>query len=156
MKTDIRTFDLSLLLLRIIVGIVILGHGAQKVLGWFGGFGFDGTIQFFTVVIGLPYFLSLLIIMAETLGMIALILGLLSRLISGSLIVIMVGAIATTHAANGFFMNWAGSQAGEGFEFHLLVIAMSSVILLNGAGSFSLDHFLLKQIRHKQNASSKA
>ncbi|HYG04264.1 MAG TPA: DoxX family protein [Chryseosolibacter sp.] len=138
MKTN-TTFDWSLLLARIVLGIVIAAHGAQKLLGWFGGYGFDGTVNFFTEVIGLPFIFAALIILAESIGMIALVFGLMSRLISISLVAIMLGAIITTHAQHGFFMNWFGVQAGEGIEFHLLVIALSAVIALNGAGAFSID-----------------
>jgi putative oxidoreductase len=143
MKTHSR-LDIALVLVRITLGVVVGGHGVQKLLGWFGGFGYAGTMQFFTEVIGLPALLAFLIIVAETLGMVALISGFMTRLISASLIIIMAGAIITTHAQNGFFMNWLGSQAGEGFEFHLLVIALALVTLINGAGAYALDRLLFK------------
>lgn len=134
-----RTFNFSLLLARIILGTVIAAHGSQKLLGWFGGYGFDGTMGFFTEAIGLPPIAALLIILAESIGMVALIFGLFSRILSSALILIMAGAIATTHGAFGFFLNWSGTQGGEGYEFHLLVIALASVISLNGAGAYSID-----------------
>lgn len=137
-----KTSDISLLTARIILGTVVAAHGAQKLFGWFGGYGFEGTMGFFTGVIGLPYVLALLIILAESIGMIALIAGFVSRVLSVSLIMIMLGAIITTHAQAGFFMNWSGAQAGEGYEFHLLVIALASVIALNGAGSYSADAYI--------------
>lgn len=143
MKTN-RISDTSLLIARAFLGIVIAGHGAQKLLGWFGGFGFEGTIGFFTGTIGLPYVFALLIILAESLGMIALIFGFATRLLSAALIPIMLGAIITTHGQFGFFMNWFSAQAGEGYEFHLLVIALSSVIALNGAGAYSVDAYIQK------------
>lgn len=149
MKTH-RTLDTSLLIVRIILGAVIAGHGAQKLLGWFGGFGFDGTMGFFTNVIGLPYFLALLIILAESIGMIALIFGFASRVVSASLILIMLGAIAT-HAQFGFFMNWSGAQPGEGIEYHLLVVALASVITLNGAGSFSVDAYINSRLEQRKS-----
>jgi putative oxidoreductase len=152
MKTN-RTLDASLLISRIMLGIVIAGHGAQKLFGWFGGYGFDGTIGFFTGVVGLPYFLALSIMLAETIGMIALVFGFLSRIISTSLILIMLGAIITTHGQFGFFMNWSGVQAGEGFEFHLLVIALASVIAINGAGAFSVDAYIRSKLP-KENGRS--
>jgi len=139
MTNRYNTSDVTLLLVRLILAIVVGAHGAQKLLGWFGGYGFDGTINFFTDVIGLPYFLGLLIILLESVGMIALLAGLLSRLISAALILIMAGAIITTHMQHGFFMNWSGASAGEGFEFHLLVIAQATVLLLNGGGTLSVD-----------------
>lgn len=145
MKTISKnTFDYTLLSVRFVLGTVMAAHGAQKLLGWFGGYGFEGTMGYF-MQNGLPYILSLALILAESLGMIALALGLFSRFMSGSLILIMLGAIFTTHLQNGFFMNWFGAQAGEGFEFHVLIIGLSLVILLNGAGAYSLDALLLKK-----------
>lgn len=138
--------DTSLLFVRIILGTVIAAHGAQKLLGWFGGFGFDATMGYFTTTVGLPYGLALLIILAESIGMIALIAGLATRLLSTSLILIMLGAIVTVHGEFGIFMNWFGAQAGEGFEFHLLVIALAGVLALNGAGEYSLDCMIRSRI----------
>jgi len=140
-------FDVSLLTVRIFLSIVVAAHGAQKLFGWFDGYGFEGTMGFFTQTIGLPYLFALMIILAESLGMVALAAGLFSRVISGSLIVIMVGAILTTHGQFGFFMNWSGTKGGEGFEFHLLVIAISAVISLNGAGAYSIDHAIAKRFK---------
>lgn len=127
------------------IGMVVAAHGAQKLLGWFGGYGFDGTMGFFTEVIGLPYITALAIILLESAGMILLALGLYSRLLSGSMVLTMIGAILTTHGQHGFFMNWSGTQGGEGFEFHLLLIALSSVIMINGAGALSLDALIFRK-----------
>jgi putative oxidoreductase len=151
MNTENKKFDITLLVIRLSVGIVIAGHGVQKLLGWFGGFGYEGTMGFFTGVIGLPYFIALLIILLESLGMIALIAGLGTRLISAGLIIVMIGAVVTTHGAHGFFMNWFGTQQGEGFEYHILVIALSLVLLLNGAGVYSLDRFVPFRILRQTN-----
>jgi putative oxidoreductase len=153
MKTN-RTFDVTLLIIRITLGTVVAAHGAQKLFGWFGGYGFDGTMGFFTTVIGLPSMLALLIILAESVGMIALIFGFLSRILSTSLILIMAGAILTTHAPFGFLMNWSGAQGGEGFEFHLLVMSLASVIILNGAGAYSVDAFIQSRLERKTLATS--
>lgn len=149
-----KTSDISLLTARIILGTVVAAHGAQKLFGWFGGYGFDGTMGFFTGVIGLPYVLALLIILAESIGMIALIAGFVSRVSSVSLIMIMLGAIITTHAQAGFFMNWSGAQAGEGYEFHLLVIALASVIALNGAGSYSADAYIHARLIERKSPAT--
>jgi len=140
-----KKFDLTLLLSRVLLGVVILGHGVQKLLGWFGGYGFDGTMGFFTDTIGLPYVLGFLIIVAESFGMLALILGLFGRFVAASLIVIMLGAIITTHGQFGFFMNWSGNLGGEGYEFHVLVIALSLVTAINGSGAYSLDQFFFSK-----------
>lgn len=143
--TTIKKLDLTLLLSRVILGTVILGHGVQKLFGWFGGYGFDGTMGFFTDSIGLPYIFGILIILAESVGMLALILGLFGRFLAASLIAIMAGAIVTTHGQFGFFMNWGGNQGGEGYEFHLLVIALSTVTAILGSGAYSLDQLLFSK-----------
>ena len=137
--------DLTLLTIRLVVAGVVLAHGVQKLFGWFGGYGFEGTMGFFTQVIGLPYVFALLIILGETIGMVALAAGLFSRSLSAAVIGIMLGAIVTVHAPNGFFMNWGGTQHGEGFEFHIVVIALSLVTVLHGPGAFSLDKILFRE-----------
>jgi len=159
MKTTVGAFDLTLLMVRILLGVVIGAHGGQKLFGWFGGYGFDGSIEYFINVIGLPYVLGLLIILAESLGMVALMFGLFSRVMAGSMIVIMTGALITVHGQFGFFMDWFGTQGGEGIEFDLLVIALSLVVVFNGGGVYSLDHFLnsiLRSHRRKGNVSEAA
>lgn len=150
MKT--RTFDFTLLFTRLLIAFVIFGHGAQKLFGWFGGYGFDGTVGYFTTTVGLPYLLAVLIILAESLGMVALALGLFSRFIAGSVIAIMIGAVVVTHAQYGFFMNWFGAQPGEGFEYHLLAIGLSAIVLVHGGGAYALDAVvkrLISSIGHK-------
>ena len=123
---------------RVILGCVFLPHGAQKLFGWFGGFGFTNTMTYFTQTAGLPWIIAFLIIMGESLGSLGLILGFFTRLSALGLICIMVGAIITVHIPNGFFMNWFGKQAGEGFEYHLLVIGMSIPLLISGGGKYSV------------------
>jgi putative oxidoreductase len=140
-----KRIDYTLLLVRLLLAFVMAAHGAQKLFGWFGGFGFEGTMGFFTQTIGLPYLLASGIILIESVGMIALSLGAFSRLLSSGVMAIMMGAIATTHGQHGFFMNWFGTQAGEGFEFHLLVIGLAAVISIHGAGAFSIDALLSKK-----------
>lgn len=127
------------LILRIGLGAVMFAHGAQKLLGWFGGNGFDGTMGFFTQTMGLPWLAAFLVIIGESVGSLGLIAGFLTRVTAASFIVIMVGAIATVHWPQGFFMNWFGQQSGEGFEYHLLVIAMSAALVVIGGGKWSMD-----------------
>lgn len=134
-----RTNDIGLFIGRLVLSTVIAGHGFQKLFGWFGGYGFDATVNFFTSTVGLPYIVAVLIILTETAGMIALAAGLFSRILSVSLILILFGAIFTVHGAQGFFMNWSGAQGGEGYEYHLLAIGLASVISVNGSGKISLD-----------------
>ena len=117
---------------RVILGCVIFPHGAQKLFGWFGGFGFTNTMTYFTETAGLPWVIAFLIIMGESLGALGLILGFFTRLSAFGLICIMLGAIIMVHSPNGFFMNWFGKQAGEGFEYHLLAIGISIPLLISG------------------------
>ena len=132
---------------RVILGCVFLPHGAQKLFGWFGGFGFTNTMTYFTQTTGLPWIIAFLIVMGESLGSLGLILGFFTRLSALGLICIMVGAIITVHIPNGFFMNWFGKQAGEGFEYHLLVIGMSIPLLVSGGGKYSVDMLIHKSFR---------
>jgi len=134
------------LVLRVSLGVVIFAHGAQKLLGWFGGNGFDGTMGFFTNVMHLPWIVAFLVIIGESIGSLGLIAGFLTRFTAASFIVIMLGAIATVHWPQGFFMNWFGKQQGEGFEYHLLVVAMSVALLLTGAGKWSLDGLIARRL----------
>ena len=132
---------------RVILGCVMLPHGAQKLFGWFGGFGFTNTMTYFTQTAGLPWIIAFLIIMGESLGSLGLIVGFFTRLSALGLICIMVGAIITVHIPNGFFMNWFNKQAGEGFEYHLLVIGMSIPLLISGGGKYSVDVLIHKNFR---------
>jgi len=134
--------DWAGLMLRLFLGIVMFPHGAQKLLGWFGGYGYTGTMQFFTNTMKLPWIIALLIIVIEFMAPVGLIFGAASRLWALLLMVIMVGAIITTNARHGFFMNWFGNQAGEGFEYHLLVIGICLAILYLGSGRYSIDQIL--------------
>ena len=132
---------------RVILGCVMFPHGAQKLFGWFGGFGFTNTMTYFTQTAGLPWIIAFLIIMGESLGSLGLIVGFFTRLSALGLICIMVGAITIVHIPNGFFMNWFGKQAGEGFEYHLLVIGMSIPLLISGGGKYSVDGLINKYFR---------
>jgi putative oxidoreductase len=134
--------DYTLTMVRAVLGVIFFAHGAQKVFGWFGGPGFDGTMVFFTQNLGIPAFFAVLAILAESLGSLGLIFGLLSRIAAFGITIVMAVAVFLVHAPNGFFMNWAGNQKGEGFEFHLLVLAMSLLIMVRGAGASSLDRIL--------------
>ena len=137
--------DWAGLLLRLTIAIIIFPHGAQKLLGWFGGYGFSGTMQFFTGTVGLPWIIGFLVILLEFFGSILLVFGLGSRIIAASMIVLSIGIIFTSHIQNGFFMNWFGNQKGEGYEYFLFLIGLSATLLLNGSGRLSLDKFLIKQ-----------
>jgi putative oxidoreductase len=126
-------------ILRLVLGVVFFAHGAQKMLGWFGGYGFSGTMGFFTGTMHIPAPLAFLAIAAEFFGGLGLILGFLTRIAAFGITVNMLVAIATVHGPNGFFMNWSGTQKGEGFEYHLLALATTVFLMIRGAGAFSVD-----------------
>jgi len=127
------------LILRLVLGVVFLAHGAQKLLGWFGGPGFSGTMGMFTGYLHIPAPLAFLAIAAEFFGGLGLILGFLTRIAAFGIAVNMLVAIATVHHSYGFFMNWTGTQKGEGFEYHLLVLAITAYLIIRGAGALSVD-----------------
>jgi putative oxidoreductase len=131
---------------RLTLGVVMFPHGAQKMLGWFGGYGFSGTMNFFTGSMHIPAVFAFLAILAEFAGSLGLITGLLSRVAAFGIATNMVVAVLTTHAANGFFMNWLGNQKGEGFEYHLLAIGLALVVLIHGAGKASLDAIIQRKL----------
>lgn len=134
------------LILRLTLGLVMFPHGAQKLLGWFGGFGFDGTLGFFTQEMGIPWIVAFLVIIGESFGSLARLAGFLTRFSAVSLAVIMLGAITMVHLPYGFFMNWFGQQQGEGFEYHLLVIGMAAALVLTGGGKWSVDRAIAERI----------
>ncbi|MBE0598646.1 MAG: DoxX family protein [Desulfuromonadales bacterium] len=137
--------DLAALVLRLFLGVVFFPHGAQKLLGWFGGHGFAGTMNYLTSAQGLPWLIALLVIVAEFFGALALIAGFLTRVAAFGIGAVMVGAIAMVHWQHGFFMNWSGQQAGEGFEFHLLAIGMAIALMIRGGGAASVDRALARK-----------
>ncbi|MGH9714364.1 MAG: DoxX family protein [Candidatus Acidiferrales bacterium] len=140
MKGLLRTEnDFAITILRLVLGVVFFAHGSQKALGWFGGYGFSGTMGFFTHQLGIPTVFAFLDIMAEFLGGIGLILGCLTRIAAFGISCVMVVAVALVHHNFGFFMNWAGNQKGEGFEYHLLVLAITIVLIVRGGGALSID-----------------
>jgi putative oxidoreductase len=134
------------LVLRLTLGLVMFPHGAQKLLGWYGGFGFSGTMGFFTETMHLTWIVAFLVIVGEFFGSLGLIVGLLTRFTAASFVVIMLGAITTSHIQNGFFMNWFGKQQGEGYEYHLLVIGIGLALLMTGAGKWSVDRLFAEKI----------
>ncbi len=130
-------------ILRLVLGSVFFAHGAQKMLGWFGGYGFHGTMGAFTGM-GMPSALAFFIIVTEFFGGLGLLAGFFTRVAALGVSGLMVGAILMVHGQNGFFMNWYGNQKGEGYEYHLLALALAAALLWRGAGSFSVDRALSK------------
>jgi putative oxidoreductase len=129
----------SSFILRVTLGIVILFHGAQKVLGWYGGFGFSGTVGFFTGQLHIPYLLAVLVPIAEFFGGLGLVAGLLTRIAAFGIACVMAGGIYLIHWQNGFSMNWFGKQSGEGMEYSLLVLGICLALMITGSGKWSLD-----------------
>ncbi len=136
--------DFTVAILRLLLGAVFFAHGAQKMLGWFGGYGFSGTMGFFTQM-GIPAPFAFLAICAEFFGGLGLIVGFLARIAAFGILCNMVVAVVTVHLRNGLFMNWAGNQKGEGYEYHILAIALALLILIKGAGAFSVDRSLTQK-----------
>lgn len=133
-------------ILRTTLGLVMLPHGAQKLLGWYGGLGFSGTLGLFTEKMGIPLSIAFLVIVTESFGSLALLAGFLTRFAAASLAVIMLGAIVMVHLPQGFFMNWFGQQQGEGFEYHLLVLGIAAALLVTGGDRWSVDRILAERI----------
>ena len=143
------TNDPTLLIARLVLGIIFFAHGAQKMLGWYGGPGFSGRMQGFTDM-GIPSFLAFLAIAAEFFGGLGLIVGFLGRIAAFGIMVNMIVAILAVHAPFGLFMNWTGNQPGEGFEYHLLAIVTGLVVLVHGSGMLSVDHVLQGTITQRR------
>ncbi len=131
--------DLTGLITRLTLGLILFPHGAQKMLGIFGGYGFSGTMGFFADTLHLPWIIGFLVIVIEFVGSLSLIAGFASRIWSALTIILFIGIIFNSHVENGFFMNWFGNQKGEGYEFHLLIIGLSLATLVNGSGKYSVD-----------------
>ena len=140
MKALLKTENhFTLTIARLLLGFVFFAHGSQKVLGWFGGYGFHGTMDAFTHQMGIPAPFAFLAIMAEFLGGIGLILGLFTRVAAFGIACEMLVAVALIHHHFGLFMNWSGNQKGEGYEYHLLTLAITTVLMVKGGGALSVD-----------------
>ena len=132
----------AITILRSVLGVIFFAHGAQKVLGWFGGYGFTGTMGFFTGMMHIPAPFAFLAIAAEFLGGLGLVFGLLTRIAAFGIFCDMAVAVALVHHNFGLFMNWTGTQKGEGYEYHLLVLGITVFPMIRGAGAASVDRLL--------------
>lgn len=130
------------LILRLGLGLVMFSHGAQHLLGWFGGPGFDAAMTAFTVQLQLPKIVAVMVVVVEFFGGVGLILGAYARIAAFGVICLMAGAIALVHWSNGFFISWTDGKGGQGFEFHLLAITIGIIIMIWGAGRWSVDRAL--------------
>jgi putative oxidoreductase len=146
--------DWLLMIVRVVLGVVLFAHGAQKLLGWFGGPGLRATLDTFRDQMRIPVALACLAIAAEFFDGLGLIFGLLTRIVAFSIAITIVVAMLTVHWNYGLFMNWYGNKPGEGFEYHLVVLALAIVVLVKGAGAFSFDLALSRQLPAPSNVAS--
>ena len=147
--------DTATTILRLALGVIFFAHGAQKMLGWFGGYGFTGTMGFFTGMLHIPAIFAFLAIAAEFFGGLGLIFGLLTRVASFGVFCNMIVAVAMVHGQFGFWMNWTGAQKGEGYEYHLLLLAASAVLMIRGAGAASVDRLLSSSASNRITAEAR-
>src|SRR5579862_6526325 len=145
--------DWVVVIARIVLGIIFFGHGAQKMLGWYGGPGLSSSMRTFTEHLRLPPVLAFLVIAGEFFSGVGLIVGLFSRIAALVIVLTMVGAIATVHFRFGLFLNWFGTQKGHGIEYHLLAIALALVVLVKGAGALSLDRLVYEHVSGRDTPS---
>lgn len=138
LKTSNSVVDMFL---RLALAVVFFPHGAQKVLGWFGGYGLAATYGAFTQKMGIPGYLVALVFAAEFLGPIGLLFGFLTRVAAFGIFCVMATAVWMVHSEVGFFMNWSGAMpAGkEGFEFHILALGLCLAVMARGGGALSVD-----------------
>jgi putative oxidoreductase len=133
--------DRAAFVARVTLGFVMFPHGAQKALGWFGGEGFRATVDGMGEQ-GIPTALAAAVVAGELLASLTLVVGFFGRLAAAGIAAIMLGAVFLVHAQHGLFMNWTGAQAGEGFEYHLLALALALVVMIKGSGALSIDRVL--------------
>jgi putative oxidoreductase len=134
----------SALIARLALAIVVFPHGAQKLFGLFGGFGFQGTMGFLTTQAGLPYIIALLVILIESIASLFILFGFLTRIAAVGIFGLFMGVMLKIHAGNGFFMNWSGTQKGEGIEYFLLLLGLALILIISGGGKASVDAALTK------------
>jgi len=134
----------SALIARLALGITVFIHGAQKLFGWFGGYGFEGTMGFLTGQAGLPYIIALLVILIESVAALMVIAGVFTRVAAFGIFGLFTIIMIKFHAAHGFFMNWAGNQKGEGIEYFLLLLTLALTLIISGGGAASVDAALTK------------
>jgi putative oxidoreductase len=129
--------------IRLGLAVIFIAHGGQKLFGIWGGPGLQATIEAFERSIGVPFYLTLVVVATEFFGGLTVLIGFLTRLAAAGLAVNMVGAIIKVHLINGFFLNWSITPGkGHGYEFNLALLAMSIALLLSGPGKFALDRML--------------
>ena len=140
-QTDL---DYTATFLRIIAGIIIFPYGMQKLFGWFGGPGIKGTLEQMTTR-GIPNFVGWLVILGQSLGSIALIIGFLGRVAASGLFMVFTGALIV-HLPDGWSMNWFGTKSGEGIEYHVMLLSLLLIVIVRGSGAFSIDVWLTSRM----------
>ncbi len=144
-STTSTTINWNALFLRTTLALVMWPHGAQLLLGWFNGYGFSATMEYFTLKAGLPYLIALMVIGIEFFMPLLLLAGLLTRFAACSMFIIVTGMIFSGHWEHGFFMNWFGNQQGEGIEYHLLLLGICMALIISGSGKYSADHLFTRK-----------
>jgi len=142
--------DLNLFIIRVVAGFVVMMHGFQKLFGLFGGHGPQATMESFNQWFGFPYFLTFLVILSDFFGGLFLILGIFTRFMAAAIASVMIGAIIFVHGRWGFYMNWYAEPRGEGFEFHILILAIVTVLIISGGGKWSVDKLLHEKLTNKK------
>ena len=133
----------SALVARLALGITVFVHGAQKLFGWFGGYGFKGTMGFLTHQVGLPYAVALLVILIESVAALMIIAGILTRVAALGIFGLFTIIMIRFHSVNGFFMNWSGDQKGEGIEYFIILLGVALTLIIAGGGKASVDAALI-------------
>jgi putative oxidoreductase len=138
--------DWTLTIIRTLLGVVFFAHGAQKLLGWYGGPGLKETMRTMHDHLGLQLPLAFVAVATEFFGGVGLIVGLLGRVAAVGIGVTMLSAIVMVHGRNGLFMDWFGARKNHGYEYHLLAIALAVVLVVKGSGAVSLDRLLFNAL----------
>jgi putative oxidoreductase len=139
----------SALIARLALGATVFVHGAQKLFGWFGGYGFKGTMGFLTSQVGLPYALALLVILIESIAALMVVAGVLTRVAAFGIFGLFTIIMFKFHSANGFFMDWAGNQRGEGIEYFIILLGVALTVIIAGGGKASVDAALANSVQKK-------
>jgi putative oxidoreductase len=131
------------LIARLALALVVFPHGAQKLFGWFGGNGFQGTMGYLTTQAGLPYAIALLVILIESIAALMVFLGLATRVAALGIFGLFAIIAVQFHSSNGFFMNWFGNQPGEGLEYFIILLGLALTLIITGGGKASADAALV-------------